>query len=202
MGIPILYLCSWELLHVERMMWGLARFLVTLSFPTSFHSYPRAFTHPRKNFSLASTTPPYHVVFQLVQEAKKSGCILQLVGFRSLLAIWLDKGWDNPDRNVVAKQYAAGERVDFLDNFQSYFLRQYRDERHSQHLQSLVAFKNFQSHFSRQYRDWRHSQHFQSLVVFNRISRANIVASDTRNMSKAWSTSKKSQWHFSRQYRD
>ena len=26
-----------------------------------------------------------------------------LVGFRSLLAIWLDKGWGNPDRNVVAQ---------------------------------------------------------------------------------------------------
>ena len=26
-----------------------------------------------------------------------------MVGFRSLLAIWLDKGWGNPDRNVVAK---------------------------------------------------------------------------------------------------
>ena len=26
-----------------------------------------------------------------------------LVGFRSLLAIWLDKGWGNPDRKVVAQ---------------------------------------------------------------------------------------------------
>ena len=38
--------------------------------------------------------------------------------------------------------------------------------------------------------------------IFNRISRANIVTSATRNISKAWSTSKNFQSHFSRQYRD
>ena len=61
-------------------------------------------------------TPPYHVDFQLVLEAKKRSYIL--VGFRSLLAIWHDKGWGNPDRNVVAKtKYVAGERVDLLDDY-------------------------------------------------------------------------------------
>ena len=64
-------------------------------------------------------------------------------------------------------------------NFQSHFSRQYHDERHSQHLPSLVDFKNFQSHSSRQYRDKRHSQHLQTLVDF-----------------------KKFQSHFSRQYPD
>ena len=37
----------------------------------------------------------------LVSKYKKSSYIL--VGFRSLLAICLDKGWGNPDRNVVAQ---------------------------------------------------------------------------------------------------
>ena len=37
---------------------------------------------------------------------------------------------------------------------------------------------------------------------FNRISPANIVTSATRNISKAWSTSKNFQLHFLRQYRD
>ena len=38
-------------------------------------------------------------------------------------------------------------------NFQSHFSRQYRNQRHSQHLQTLVDLKKIQSHFSRQYRD-------------------------------------------------
>ena len=88
-----------------------------------------------------------------------------------------------PGQNVVFNKTIAGRRRTLLLNV--------KPARMSvKNFQSLFHFKKFQSHFSRQYRDWRHSQHLQSLVVFNRISRAIIVTSDTRNISKRWSTSK------------
>ena len=70
---------------------------------------------------------------------------------------------------------------------------------------ALSTSKYFKLHFSCQNRDQRYLHHLQSLVDFqilNRISRANIVTSSTRNISKAWSTSKCFQSHVSRQYRD
>ena len=42
-----------------------------------------------------------HVDLPVSPGSKESSYIL--VGFRSLLAIWLDKGWGNPDRNVIAQ---------------------------------------------------------------------------------------------------
>ena len=37
--------------------------------------------------------------------------------YRAKWAIWLDKGWGNPDRTSFLKQYVAGERVDLLDDY-------------------------------------------------------------------------------------
>ena len=62
-----------------------------------------------------------------------------------------------------------------------------------------------QSHFSRQYRDGSCTSNISTASerkTFNPISCANIVTSGTRNISKAWSTSKNFQSRFSRQYRD
>ena len=118
-------------------------------------------------------------------------------------------------------------RFSFLQHLQSLV------ERNSQHIHGFGKnFLSVESHFLRQYRDWRHSQHLQSLVdfkkisiaflapisrlatlatspklgrlqnMFNYISRANIVTSGTRNISQAWSTSKNFQSHFSRRHRD
>ena len=93
-----------------------------------------------------------------------------------------------------------------VQNFQSHFSRQYRDYRHSQHLQSLVDFEKFSIAFLTPI-SWlallTTSPKFGRLKTkFNRISRANIVTSGTSNISKAWTTSKNFQSHFSRQYRD
>ena len=78
-------------------------------------------------------------------------------------------------------------------NFQLQFSRQYRDKRHSLHFQSLVDFKNF-NRISRAFivtsASRNISKRWPTWKNFNSISRANIVTSCTRNISKAWSTSK------------
>ena len=51
--------------------------------------------------------------------------------------------------------------------FQSHFLPQYRDQKHSQSLQSLFDFKKISI---RHYRDQWHSQHLQSLLNFQKFS--------------------------------
>ena len=97
-----------------------------------------------------------------------------------------------------------------FQKFHSHFSRQCRDKRHSQHLQSLVDFKKFSKKSNRISR--AKISRLATIAtspklvrVFKKINRAssvNIVTSDTRNISKAWSTSNKFQLHFSRQYRD
>ena len=50
-----------------------------------------------------------------------------MVGFRSLLAIGLDKGWATQTETSLLKQYGAGERVDLLDNFSFCFATEDRE---------------------------------------------------------------------------
>ena len=81
----------------------------------------------------------------------------------------------------------------------SHVSRQYRDLRHSHHLQRLLR-----SQVSCQYRMWLAALSTSprlSQLSFNRISQANIVNSGTRTIS-CRIVEKKTQSHISHQYRD
>ena len=156
-------------------------------------------------------------------------------GTRNISKAW--STWKNFNRISRATIVTSGTRNiskawSTSKKIQSHFSRQYRDQRDSQHFQSLVDFKKFSIAFLPPI-SWLAALatspklgRLQKILVaflapiswlaalatspklgrlekkFNRISRANIVTSSTRNTSKAWSASKNFQSHFSRQYRE
>ena len=87
---------------------------ITLSFPYKVKVKGQRWDLPQNSlqhiYSRLTTQ-----IFQVVLEAKKSSYIL--FGFRSLLAIWLDKAGTTQTETSLLKQYVAGERVDLLDDY-------------------------------------------------------------------------------------
>ena len=78
-----------------------------------FEYFPNGFFS--QSFELEKTLIPHHVHLLVSSRSKEKSVLL---GFHSLLATWSDKGWGNPDQNVVVEKHMhdAGERVCLLDD--------------------------------------------------------------------------------------